>query len=124
MLLGRGNHEADGAWDLGTADLVAVSRYEAGVSLPINMVRNAIRSVPRDDARRMPVVDDGGNGSFRLQMGIPPGTPADSALSSATTPLAACLNVCESRDRVPRALLRSSSREIVAPGAASRRASS
>ena len=72
----------------------------------------------------MPVVveaREGVSGGLRIPGAVgglfdcDPGAPSDAAFSKAVVPRTARLKDCEFRDKVPRALLRSSSRDIVAP---------
>lgn len=79
-----------------------------------------MRSVPKDDDRRMPVVEAGVKGGFLVAVGVgglgncTPAAPKECAFSNAVTPRAARLKDCEFRDNVPRALLSESSLEIAA----------
>lgn len=121
MLLARLNHESDGASDFGTALRVAFNLYEAGVSRvlspPVRRFRKAIKSVPKDDDRLMPAFVGGATSGFRKLAFLEEGFTGKAApFSYASTPRAARLKEREFRDRVPRALFRSSSRDVRAPG--------
>lgn len=122
-LLVRVNHEPLSTSELGPAGRAAFNRCEAEVPPPVSMFRKAIRSGSgEDDRRKLGVVGCSNDGFFADN--CPPAAPNDSALSNATTPRAARLNDCEFRDRAPRALLLTFSRDIIAPTEDSRRASS
>lgn len=121
-LLVRVNHEPLSTSELGPAGRAAFNRCEAEVPPPVSMFRKAIRSGSgEDDRRKLGVVGCSNDGFFADN--CPPAAPNDSALSNATTPRAARLNDCEFRDRAPRALLLTFSRDIIAPTEDSRRAS-
>jgi hypothetical protein len=120
MLLGRANQELDCAAAAAAAGPDA-KRVLAAWSPPISRLLSAMRSVPKDDDRRMPVmVEAGVKGGFLLPVcgavgGFRLAAPKDCAFSNAIVPRAARLNDCEFRDNVPRALVSESSREIVPP---------
>jgi hypothetical protein len=117
-LRGRANHEVDGGGTLERARFKLYEGLEELWSPPVRRFRSAIRSVPREDDRRTPVVAGGLLRTPGAVGGLDPGAPIDAAFSNAVVPRTARLNDCEFRDNAPRALLRSSSREILAPGAA------
>lgn len=118
MLLGRANQEFCCAAAAAGPD---AKRVLADWSPPISRLLSAMRSVPKDDDRRMPVVAGAGvKGGFLVPLcgavgGFRFAAPNDCAFSKAVVPRAARLNDCEFRDNVPRALVSESSREIAPP---------